>query len=65
MIEIGLDSFGDIKIVAANDGKKPLGNIVESLGSRMLDAVCIERSLLWNEESNYTEFIATIPLDHK
>lgn len=65
LIEIGLDSYGDIKIVAANDGKKPLGNIVESLGSRMLDAVSIERSLLWNEESNYTEFIATIPLDHK
>lgn len=65
LIRINLDSYGDISIVAANDGKKPLGNIVESLGSRMLDAVCVERSLLWNEETEYTEFTATIPINHK
>jgi two-component sensor histidine kinase len=65
LIRINLDSYGDITIVAANDGKKPLGNIVESLGSRMLDAVCVERSLLWNEETEFTEFKATIPINHK
>ena len=65
LIRINLDSYGDISIVAANDGKKPLGNIVESLGSRMLDAVCVQRSLLRNEETEYTEFTATIPINHK
>jgi len=63
VIRIRLDINGDIAIVAANDGKKPLGNVVESLGSRMLDAVCVDRSLLWNEETQYTEFTATIPVD--
>ena len=63
VIKMRLDANGDITIVAANDGKKPLGNVVESLGSRMLDAVCVDRSLLWNEETQYTEFTATIPVD--
>jgi len=31
----------------------------------MLDAVCVDRSLLWNEETQLTEFRATIPVDHK
>ena len=65
IVSIGLDDLGDIKIVSANDGKRPLGTLVESLGSRMLDAVCVDRSLLWNEETQLTEFRATIPVDHK
>jgi signal transduction histidine kinase len=64
-INIDLDSVGDIKIVAVNNGLRPLGNVIESLGSRMLDAVCVDRSLLWNEDSKLTEFKATIPLDNK
>ncbi len=65
VINIDLDSVGDVKIVAANNGLRPLGNVIESLGSRMLDAVCVDRSLLWNEDSKLTEFKATIPLDNK
>ena len=61
-IQMALDGPNDIEIVAINDGTKPVRDRVESVGSRMLAAICLERSLLWNSTTKKTEFKALIPI---
>lgn len=60
-IQLILDGANDIQIVATNDGIRPVRDRVESVGSRMLEAICLERSLQWNSATKMTEFKALIP----
>ena len=61
-IQISLDGSEDIQVFAVNDGSRPVKDRVESVGSRMLEAICLERSLLWNSTTKKTEFKALIPI---
>ena len=45
-----------------NDGLKPTQEKIASVGSRMLNAFCIERTLNWNEATQRTEFKAIVPI---
>jgi hypothetical protein len=51
-----------IDILIANDGLKPTNQTIDSVGSKMLDAVCLERTLEWNDDQRKTEFKAVIPI---
>ncbi len=51
-----------IDILIANDGLKPNKQTIDSVGSKMLDAVCLERTLEWNDDQRKTEFKAVIPI---
>jgi signal transduction histidine kinase len=62
-VEIKVSLEGNaLGVFASNDGSKPTFDGSESVGSRMLDAFCLERRLLWNNESKQTEFRALIPI---
>lgn len=61
-VTISLEGAGAIRVLASNDGTKPTDSNSESVGSRMLEAFCLERSLLWNNETKKTEFKALIPI---
>ena len=61
-IQISLYGSEDIQVFAVNDGSRPIKDRVESVGSRMLEALCLERSLLWNSTTKKTEFKALIPI---
>jgi len=61
-IRMSLELNASIRIVATNDGTKPTDAGSESVGSKMLEAFCLERSLLWNSETKKTEFKALIPI---
>jgi len=60
-IRLTLESPLELQIVAYNDGTKPVKDRVESVGSRMLEAFCLDRSLQWNSTTKMTEFKALIP----
>ncbi len=51
----------DLLVFVTNDGLKPTQEKIESVGSRMLDAICLERTLNWNETTQRTEFKAVVP----
>jgi hypothetical protein len=51
----------DLMVLVTNDGLKPTQEKIESVGSRMLDAICLERTLNWNEATQRTEFKAVVP----
>jgi len=61
-IQMSLELDSTIRILATNDGTKPTDDGSESVGSRMLEAFCLDRSLVWNSETNRTEFQALIPI---
>lgn len=61
-IKLSLDGLGNIVVLSTNDGTRPLAVIPESVGSRMLEAFCLERSLTWNNDTKQTEFKALIPI---
>ncbi len=61
-IEMSIEQDCLIRLVVTNDGSRPLENGVISVGSRMLDAFCLERSLSWNSETQKTIFEANIPI---
>lgn len=61
-IKLSLDGLGNIVVLGTNDGTRPLAVIPESVGSRMLEAFCLERSLTWNSDTKQTEFKALIPI---
>jgi two-component sensor histidine kinase len=61
-ILMSLELNSSIRILATNDGTKPTDDGSESVGSRMLEAFCLDRSLIWNSETNRTEFQALIPI---
>lgn len=52
----------DLMVLVTNDGLKPTREKIESVGSRMLDAICLERTLNWNEATQRTEFKAVVPI---
>ena len=51
----------NLMILITNDGLKPTREKIESVGSKMLDAFCIERTLNWNQVTQRTEFKAVVP----
>jgi hypothetical protein len=61
-IKLFLDGLGNIEVLGTNDGTRPLAVFPESVGSRMLEAFCLERSLTWNSVTKQTEFKALIPI---
>jgi signal transduction histidine kinase len=60
-INLMLAGSNDLSIVAINDGSEPESNRPESVGSRMLEALCLERNLSWSPASKSTMFKALIP----
>lgn len=60
--EISLLDIRTLNILISNDGLKPSKESIESVGSKMLDAVCLERTLSWNSEEQRTEFKAVLPI---
>jgi hypothetical protein len=60
--EISLLDSTTISILISNDGLKPSKAKIESVGSKMLDAVCLERTLEWNDDQQKTEFKAVVPI---
>jgi signal transduction histidine kinase len=60
-INLMLAGSNDVSIVAINDGSEPESNRPESVGSRMLEALCLERNLSWSPASKSTMFKALIP----
>lgn len=60
--EISLLDPRTLSILISNDGLKPSKESIESVGSKMLDAVCLERKLSWNSEEHRTEFKAVLPI---
>jgi signal transduction histidine kinase len=63
---IGRISMKDSKtmdIFISNDGLEPTKAKIESVGSMMLDAVCLERSLEWDGDQLRTEFKAIVPIN--
>jgi hypothetical protein len=60
--EISLLDSTTISILISNDGLKPSKAKIESVGSKMLDAVCLERTLEWNDDQQRTEFKAVVPI---
>jgi hypothetical protein len=59
---IQLLSPSDLMVFVTNDGLKPTKKKIESVGSRMLDAICLKRTLNWNEVTQRTEFKAVVPI---
>jgi two-component sensor histidine kinase len=51
-----------LAVFITNDGLKPTKEKIESVGSKMLDAFCLERTLNWNEDTQRTEFKAVVPI---
>lgn len=60
--EISMKDSRTITILISNDGLKPSKEKIESVGSKMLDAVCLERTLEWNSDEQRTEFKAVVPI---
>ena len=60
--EISMVDSKTIGILISNDGLKPTKEKIESVGSKMLDAVCLERTLEWNGDQRRTEFKAIVPI---
>jgi hypothetical protein len=60
--EISMRDSRNISILISNDGLKPNKEKIESVGSKMLDAVCLERTLEWNSDEQRTEFKAVVPI---
>lgn len=60
--EISMKDSRTISILISNDGLKPTKEKIESVGSKMLDAVCLERTLEWNSDEQRTEFKAVVPI---
>lgn len=61
-ITMHLESAEDLNILVTNNGDRPVNDSKSNVGSRMLDALCLHKSLLWNEDSELTEFRALVPL---
>ena len=60
--EISMKDSRTLNVLISNDGLKPTKEKIESVGSKMLDAVCLERTLRWNSDEQRTEFKAVVPL---
>ena len=60
-INLMLAGSNDVSLVAINDGSEPESNRSESVGSRMLEALCLERNLSWSPSRKSTMFKALIP----
>ena len=61
-VSVQLLNPNDLMVLVTNDGLKPTREKIESVGSRMLDAICLERTLNWNEATQRTEFKAVVPI---
>lgn len=59
---VSLVNSSNLSVLVENDGLKPTKDKIESVGSRMLDALCLDRTLSWNQETQRTEFKAVVPL---
>jgi hypothetical protein len=62
--EISMKDSRTISVLISNDGLKPTKEKIESVGSKMLDAVSLERTLEWNSDEQRTEFKALIPIKY-
>ena len=64
MLEIKLtaDSANTIGVLISNNGDKPDETQTSNVGSLMLEALCLTRSLEWNPEKDATEFKAVVPI---
>lgn len=60
--EISMKDSRTISVLISNDGLKPTKEKIESVGSKMLDAVSLERTLEWNSDEQRTEFKALVPI---
>ena len=60
--EISMKDSRTISVLISNDGLKPPKEKIERVGSKMLDAVSLERTLEWNSDEQRTEFKALIPI---
>jgi hypothetical protein len=60
--EISMKDSRTISVLISNDGLKPTRDKIESVGSKMLDAVCLERTLEWNSDEQRTDFKALVPI---
>ena len=60
--EISMSDSKTISILISNDGLQPTKEKIESVGSTMLDAVCLERTLEWDSDQRRTEFRAIVPI---
>ena len=60
--EISMKDSRTISVLISNDGLKPTKEKIESVGSKMLDAVCLERTLEWNSDEQRTDFKALVPI---
>jgi hypothetical protein len=63
-IKISMDGDSNLKVAVANDGSEPVEDGVVSVGSRMLDSFCLDRSLTWDNETQMTTFTAIIPISN-
>ena len=60
--EISMKDSRTISVQISNDGLKPTKEKIESVGSKMLDAVSLERTLEWNSDEQRTDFKALVPI---
>jgi signal transduction histidine kinase len=60
--EISMKDSRTISVLISNDGLKPTKEKIESVGSKMLDAVSLERTLEWNSDEQRTDFKALVPI---
>ena len=60
--EISMRDRKNLSVLISNDGLEPTKKIIESVGSKMLDSVCLERTLEWNSDEQRTEFRAVVPI---
>ena len=60
--EVSMRDTRTINVLISNNGLEPSKEKIESVGSKMLDAVCLERTLYWNSDQRRTEFKAVVPI---
>lgn len=57
-----LNQNNDIVLTVSNNGKKPKPTLASGIGSKIMDSLCLNHSLIWNSDINQTQLLATIPL---
>jgi two-component sensor histidine kinase len=61
-IKLTVASANSVRVHVANNGRKPNMDNASSVGSLMLEALCLSRSLEWNSNAKVTEFKAIVPV---
>jgi two-component sensor histidine kinase len=61
-IKLTVASATSVRVHVANNGRKPTLDNTSSVGSLMLEALCLSRSLEWNPKAKATEFKAIVPV---